>query len=240
MSEATEREKMLRGELYHAFSPALIKARTRCTHACNRLNNAGEVTRRRQVELWRNINEDSTPLPPPAATEDEDDALFEDEPWVEGPIHIDYGFNIELGRNVYINFNCVILDTCKVRIGSRTLVGPGVNFYSGTHPLDPKLRNGTRGPELGKDINVGEDVWIGGTVTILPGVNIGDGATIGAGSVVTKDVPAFHVAAGNPARILRKIETAMDPQQSSSDEHRKRDTHPEGAEGPMAEQAKEK
>lgn len=80
----------------------------------------------------------------------------------------------------------MILDTCRVTIGARTLLGPNVNLYSGTHPLDPALRNGTNGPELGKEIHIGEDCWIGGNVVILPGVSIGKGATIGAGSVVTK------------------------------------------------------
>ena len=78
--------------------------------------------------------------------------------------------------------------------------------------MDPFLRNGIKGPELGDPIDIGEDCWFGGNVVVLPGVTIGRGATVGAGSVVTKDVPAFHVVAGNPARIIRKIEPkAADP-----------------------------
>jgi acetyltransferase-like isoleucine patch superfamily enzyme len=143
-------------------------------------------------------------------------------PWIEAPIRIDYGTNIKVGSNVFINFNCTILDTCQVTIGSRTLIGPNVSFFSGTHPLDPELRNGTNGPELGGTITVGEDCWIAGNVTILPGVTIGAGSTVGAGSVVTKvcstsffalqyltfsqDVLPYHVVAGNPAKILRKLE----------------------------------
>ncbi|KAI9675406.1 MAG: hypothetical protein M1817_001310 [Caeruleum heppii] len=206
MAGSSEKDKMLRGELYHAFSPDLVRDRARCTQACNRFNNAGEVSRRRLVELWRDITQDTTPLPPPVDDPAADDALFQDYPWVEPPFHADYGTNIFLGQNVYMNFNCIILDTCAVRIGSRTLIAPNASFFPGTHPLDPYLRNGTQGPELGKEIEVGEDCWIGGNVIILPGVKIGDGATVGAGSVVTKDVPAFHVVAGNPARIIRKIE----------------------------------
>ncbi|OJD22981.1 hypothetical protein ACJ73_05670 [Blastomyces percursus] len=209
MAESTEKEKMLRGELYHAFTPELIAARTECKLACKRFNDSEDATRRRQVELWRDIIDDHTPLPPPASDPAADEALFENEPWIEAPIRIDYGFNVKVGAGAFINFNCVILDTCLVTIGARALLGPNVSIYSGTHPLDPALRNGTKGPELGKEVHIGEDCWIGGNVDILPGVTIGKGATIGAGSVVTKDVPAFHVAAGNPARILRRIETSM-------------------------------
>src|SRR6266536_1925934 len=97
-----------------------------------------------------------------------------------------------LGKGVYINFNATFLDTCVISIGARTLIGPNCSFYSGTHPLDPFLRNGIKGPELGKPIDIGADCWFGGNVVVLPGVTIGRGVTVGAGSVVTKDVPAFH------------------------------------------------
>jgi len=79
-----------------------------------------------------------------------------------------------------------MVDTCLITIGARTLFGPGVSLYSGTHPLDPDVRNGTKGPETGGEIHIEEDCWIGGNVTILPGIRIGKGSTVGAGSVVTK------------------------------------------------------
>jgi acetyltransferase-like isoleucine patch superfamily enzyme len=135
--------------------------------------------------IFDSINEDRRPLPPPLDDPDADDALFSDEPWIEAPLKIDYGFNVRLGAGCFINFNCVILDTCLVTIGARTLVGPNVSFFSGTHPLDPAVRNGIKGPESGKELHVGEDCWIGGNVVIL-GVTIGKGCTVGAGSVVTK------------------------------------------------------
>lgn len=148
---------------------------------------------------------DKTPLPPkdPHATEEEDEALFDDEPWVEPPFRIDYGTNLSIGHNVFINFNCTVVDTCPVSIGARTLFGPNVSLYSGTHPLDPDLRNGTKGPELGKPITIEEDVWFGGNVTVCPGVTVGKGSTVGAGSVVTKDVAPYTVVAGNPAKFIK-------------------------------------
>lgn len=136
--------------------------------------------------MKNSIAQDTTPLPPAKEDPAEDDAVLENEPWIEQPIRVDYGYNVKLGQGVFINFDCVIIDTCQVTIGARTLFGPKVNLYSGTHPLDPDLRNGTSGPETGKEIHIGEDCWLAGNVTVLPGVTIGNGAVIGASSVVTK------------------------------------------------------
>ncbi|KAH7344328.1 maltose O-acetyltransferase-like protein [Pyrenochaeta sp. MPI-SDFR-AT-0127] len=216
MSPSENKQRMARGELYHAFTPELVAERARCKHACAQYNNAGEVPRRKLTELFRDIIQDKTPLPPQASTSDEDDRLFENDPWIEPPLAMDYGYNVRLGDNVFVNFNSVFLDTCLITIGSRTLVGPNVSFYSGTHPLDPAVRNGTRGPELGQEIHIGEDCWLGGNVSILPGVSIGRGSVVGAGSVVTKSVPDFTIVAGNPAKIIRKVVTNMDPLQNSA------------------------
>lgn len=178
--------------------------------------------------------QDETPLPPQAPTQEEDDKLFDNDPWIEPPVRMDYGYNVRLGQNVFINYYSVFLDTCLITIGSRTMVGPNASFYSATHPLDPIVRNGTQGPETGKEIHIGEDCWIGGGATILPGVTVGRGCVVGAGSVVTKNVPDFHVVAGNPAKILRKIETAMDPAQSGSEWGGWPEDHSAGAEVPMS------
>lgn len=117
-----------------------------------------------------------------------------------------------LGKGVFINSDCTFIDTSPITIGARTLVGPNCSFFSGTHPLDPFLRNGTKGPELGSPITIGEDCWLGGNAIVLPGVSIGRGVTVGAGSVVTKSVEDFCVVAGNPARVIRRVEVkATDP-----------------------------
>jgi len=178
---------MLRGELYHAFTPELIYARARCVRAINNYNNAGDITRRRRVELWRKIVQDETEMPPILADADDDAAQFDaTDPWVEPPLRADYGFNIKAARGTFINYNATFVDTCRVTIGARTLVGPNVSFFAGGHPLDPDVRQGTQGPEFGKEITIGEDCWIGGNVTVLPGVTVGRGAVVGAASVVTK------------------------------------------------------
>lgn len=111
------------------------------------------------LTLRNSITRDSRPLSPAASTESEDDSNFANDPWVVAPIRADYGFNIKLEDNAFLNFNSTFVDTCSIRIGSRTLVGPNCSFYSGSHPLDPALRMGTEGPELGKPIDIGEDCW---------------------------------------------------------------------------------
>ncbi|KEQ70879.1 trimeric LpxA-like protein [Aureobasidium namibiae CBS 147.97] len=188
MPISENKARSLRGELYHAFTPELVAERRRCARACTAYNKAEGITRRQQVELWKDIVGDTTPLPPRKedSTEDADEELLASYAWVEAPFHADYGTNVRLGEGVFINFNCTIIDTCLVSIGARSLLAPNVSLYSGTHPLDPDLRDGTNGPESGKPITIEEDVWIGGNVVVCPGVTIGRGSTVGAGSVVTK------------------------------------------------------
>jgi acetyltransferase-like isoleucine patch superfamily enzyme len=105
---------------------------------------------------------------------------------VEAPFNCDYGYNISIGQDVAIGKNCTILDTCEVKIGDRCNIGPNVNIYTATLPVDPKRRLGSRGPNLGRKITIDSDCWIGGGVTILPGRTIGKGSTVGAGSIVTR------------------------------------------------------
>ncbi len=109
-----------------------------------------------------------------------------------------YGRNIHLGRDVFINFNGVILDVCPVTIGDGAQIGPAVQIYAADHPRDPARRRA--GIEWGRPIAIGRNVWIGGGAIILPGVSVGDDAIVGAGSVVTRDVPAGATVVGNPAR----------------------------------------
>jgi maltose O-acetyltransferase len=121
---------------------------------------------------------------------------------MQPPFYCDYGSNIELGERVFFNFNCIVLDVCRVRIGDYTLFGPGVQVLTPMHPLDAALR---RKQEYGRPIDIGADVWVGAGALILPGVTIGSGTVIGAGSIVTRDIPANVFAAGNPCRVIREI-----------------------------------
>ena len=123
--------------------------------------------------------------------------------WIEPPFYCDYGVNITVGRNVYFNFDCVVLDVAPVTIGDDCMFAPAVQIYTATHPLDPVERKSGR--EYAKPVAIGSDVWVGGGSIINPGVTIGDAAVIGSGSVVTKDIPPGVFAAGNPARVIRRI-----------------------------------
>jgi maltose O-acetyltransferase len=118
---------------------------------------------------------------------------------IRPPFHCDYGFNISLGADVFLNFNCVILDVVAVSIGTGTQIGPAVQLYTADHPRDPEVRK--TGAEFGRPIAIGRNAWIGGGAIILPGVTIGDDAIIGAGSLVSRDVPPGATALGNPARV---------------------------------------
>ena len=122
---------------------------------------------------------------------------------VTPPFRCDYGYNIHIGNNSYLNYNTSILDVVPVYIGDNVLIGPDCGFYPADHPTDPGIRR--KGVESGKAIRIENDVWIGGNVTIVGGVSIGKGSIIGAGSVVTKDIPANVIAAGNPAKVIREI-----------------------------------
>ena len=181
----TEREKMLAGELYDALDPDLVEARNRARDLCQVLNG----TRESDEGLRRSI-----------CTQ-----LFGkggQTVWMQPPFFCDYGSNIELGERVFFNFNCVVLDVCRVTIGDYTLFGPAVQILTPMHPLNAELR---RKQEYGKPIEIGSDVWVGGGALILPGVRIGSKTVIGAGSVVTRDIPDGVFAAGNPCRVIREL-----------------------------------
>lgn len=181
----SERQKMLGGDLYNPLDPELVQARNRARDLCQNLN----ATREEQMDERRQILRQ----------------LFGrggDSVWMQPPFFCDYGTNIELGERVFFNFNCVVLDVARVRIGDYTLFGPAVQIYTATHPFEAVLR---RRQEYAKSITIGSDVWVGGGAILCPGVQIGSRSVVGAGSVVTRDIPEGVFAAGNPCRVIREI-----------------------------------
>lgn len=126
-------------------------------------------------------------------------------PHFEPPVHMDYGYNITVGKDFYCNFNTVFLDICPITIGDRVMLAPGVQLYAAKHPLDAVERNGPGACELGAPITIEDDVWVGGAAIILPGITVGARSVVAAGAVVTKDVPADVVVAGNPAKIIKRL-----------------------------------
>jgi maltose O-acetyltransferase len=131
---------------------------------------------------------------------------------IRPPFRCDYGLNIELGDDFYANFDCVFLDCGRIQIGRNCFLGPGVHIYTVTHPLEASARR--VGTEWTRAVQIGNDVWIGGRAIVLCGVHIGDGAVVGAGSVVTRDVPAYALVAGNPARLLRMLSQSLGDKKS--------------------------
>jgi maltose O-acetyltransferase len=182
---ATEKQKMLAGELYRPSDLEILAELAAAQSWLARYNAA----------LGRST--------------DEQHALLRERFGAVGagcivrpPFFCDYGFNIRLGANVFMNFNCVVLDVVAVEIGDGTQIGPAVQIYAADHPRDAKIRRD--GLEFGKPVRIGRHVWIGGGAIILPGVTIGDDAIIGAGSVVTSDVAEDVTVAGNPARVISR------------------------------------
>jgi maltose O-acetyltransferase len=183
---ASEREKMLAGELYDPLDAELVAARARARRLCWELNATREEEAERRRALLRDLF-----------------ARGGESVWMQPPFSCDYGANIVLGERVFFNFNCVVLDVCRVEIGDHTLLGPAVQIYTATHPLSAALR---RQQEFGRPVSIGADAWIGGGAIVCPGVTIGARSVIGAGSVVTRDIPPGVLAAGNPCRVIREVE----------------------------------
>lgn len=184
---ATEKEKMLAGELYLASDPELVAARRACRQILAAYNASPEDDSAVRLDLLTRLL-----------------GAHGNELFIEPPFYCDYGANIYLGHNVYFNFNCVVLDVAPVKIGDHTMFGPNVQIYTATHPVDWRER--VQGPEFAKPITIGSHVWVGGGAVLCPGITIGDHTVIGAGSVVTKNIPADVFAAGNPCQVIRSLE----------------------------------
>jgi maltose O-acetyltransferase len=184
----TEKEKMLAGKWYLAADPELLSERMNARKLLKQLNDSEPEDIDLRVGIVKNLLGKSGK-----------------NVWIEPPFFCDYGYNIEVGDDCFINFNCVFLDVTPIKMGDRVLIAPNVQFYAATHPTAAKERGEMW--EFGKPITVGSDVWIGGSSVICPGVTIGDRSIIAAGSVVTKDVPPGVIVGGNPAKFIKEVPT---------------------------------
>ena len=179
----TEKEKMFAGELYYASDEELTKEHNIAQRILWKFNNSPEENRSEILkELFGSTGENFC---------------------IKPNFRCDYGYNIYVGENFFANYDCVILDVCKVAIGDNCMLAPRVCIYTATHPLDAQTR--ISGLEYGKPVVIGNNAWIGGSSVILPGVTIGNNVVVAAGSVVVKDVPDNVVVAGNPAKIIKYL-----------------------------------
>ena len=182
-----EYSKMLSGEYYNANDPYLVDLRNKAELLYKEYNSTTEtdISKRNEIysKLFGKVGQNLS---------------------IRAPFYCDYGINTYLGDNVYMNFNCIILDCAKVTIGNNCMFAPNVQIYSAAHPIDPELRK--NGKEFAKEIIIGNNVWIGGGAIINPGVTIGDNSVIGSGSVVTKNIPSNCVAVGNPCKVIKYLE----------------------------------
>ncbi|GAB7356316.1 hypothetical protein MBLNU459_g7113t1 [Dothideomycetes sp. NU459] len=213
LGRMTEKEKMLVGRPYrHYVDNQLVDERTSCRAALDRFNNASSpsagVGHDERGKLFRQIVEPDNPMRMRHPRDPVGRVGFR--VIVEAPFTCEFGYNINIGDNVLISAGCYIQDCCKITIGSNTVIGPNVKFYGLTAPMDPKLRNGTQGLFYAGTIVIEEDCFIGGDVVILPHRTIRKGSVVGAGTVVSKDVQANTIVAGNPMRVIRGIGPTAD------------------------------
>lgn len=186
---SSEKDKMLSGELYKSFDAELLAERQIAKEIVFRYNSLQPSMIEERNELLKSLF-----------------GSVKGNFFIEPPFCCDYGCNIEIGENFYANYNLVILDCAKVTIGDNVLIGPNVGIYTAGHPLHFELRNEEW--EFACPITIEDNVWIGGNVVLNPGVTVGRNSVVGSGSVVTKDIPANVVAAGNPCRVIREITDA--------------------------------
>lgn len=177
---------MLAGELYNASDEELVQMRVKARSIMQFYNQTGYDRNIRAAMLQKLLGK------------------VGDNVDVQTPFFCDYGCHISVGDNFFANFNCVFLDCNYINIGNNVFMGPGVQVYAASHPVMAAER--IKGPELAYPVIIGDNVWIGGGSIICPGVTIGENTTIGAGSIVVKDIPANVVAAGNPCKVVKRLD----------------------------------
>lgn len=184
----TEIKKMITGLNYDALDPEVMAQRMRAHDLCHELSELRPSDLEGQKLIVKR-------LMPNAA-----EGIV-----ITPPFFCDYGWNLRIGIKFYCNTGCTFLDAAPITIGDHVLVGPNVQLYTATHALDADERAAL--VQWAQPIYIGDKVWIGGAAIVCPGVSIGSGSVIGAGSMVVKDIPENALAAGNPCRVIRILET---------------------------------
>ncbi len=179
----TMRERILEGKLFTDNCEGLPQDRINCKKKMIKFNSSMPDDINNRISLLNDLLGKETNA------------------WIEPPFYCCYGYNITIGDNTYINFNCNFVDDGKIMIGKNVLFGPNVTIATVGHPINPNMRD-----YMYTDPVVIEDnCWIGANVTICPGVHIGKNSVIGAGSVVIHDIKENTVAVGNPCKVIREI-----------------------------------
>jgi maltose O-acetyltransferase len=192
-----ERERMLRGELYNTRDEALLAIAHRARALLAAYSSTPSTDGARRMDLLAQLL-----------------GSIGEGVWIEPPFFCDYGENVHLGAQSFVNVNCCFLDSAEIRIGANALIGPGVQLLTASHPLraaerviPPHERMPGQSPYRthAAPIRIGDNVWIGAGTIVFPGVTIGDNVTIGAGSLVTSDIPSDTLAFGQPCRVQRSL-----------------------------------
>ena len=195
LAEMTEREKMISGELYDSSDKELEQLRLNARKLARKYNLTDEDCAEEQTRILRELLSETEELP-----------------YLQAPVYFDYGCNTYFGKFSSANFNFTCLDVCEIHIGDNVMIGPNVTLATPMHPLLPEERNirkredgSSYNLEYAKPITIKDNCWLASNVVVCGGVTIGEGCVIGAGSVVTRDIPPYSLAAGNPCRVIRKI-----------------------------------
>ena len=184
----TEKEKMLAGEFYIAWGDEFVDDKRRARRLLREFNNTDVEDKKSTMKILKELFGSTGEYI-----------------HIEPQFKCDYGYNIHIGDNFYASYDCVILDSSEVRIGDNCILSPQVGIYTSTYPLNAEKR--MIGYEYAKPVTIGNNVWIGGGSIINPGVTIGDNVVVVPGSVVLGDVPDNVLVGGNPAKVIKEIES---------------------------------
>jgi maltose O-acetyltransferase len=193
----TEKQKMLAGEPYRSRDPELLAMYHRARDLLAMFNQTPSRNSDEKLEILQRLF-----------------GHIGNRTWIEASFYCDYGENIRIGSDCFVNASCVFLDCNNITIGNNVLFGPAVQLYTATHPLVASERLQFDHPDdparsryvtQALPITIQDDVWIGGGAILLAGISVGARTTIGAGSVVTQSVPQDCFAAGNPCRVLKQL-----------------------------------